>query len=77
VMGGQCGANAHIQIADDVTFGGRTGIAQSITSPGAYWGTPSLPHLEALRVASITKKLPELLDRIRKLERQLAEREES
>jgi UDP-3-O-[3-hydroxymyristoyl] glucosamine N-acyltransferase len=73
VMGGNVGTNDHIRIASDVMLGGRSGVDRDIEQPGAYFGTPARPIGEAKRAMLIAAKLPELLSRIRDLERKVKE----
>jgi len=72
VMGGSCATSDHIQIADDVRLGGRTGVLSDIDEPGEYWGMPARPLTEAIRASVLVYRLPELLKRVRELERRLA-----
>jgi UDP-3-O-[3-hydroxymyristoyl] glucosamine N-acyltransferase len=72
-MGGNVGTNDHVHIGDDVILGGRSSVDRDITEPGAYFGTPARPLGEAKRSLILTTKLPELLSRIRDLERQVQE----
>jgi UDP-3-O-[3-hydroxymyristoyl] glucosamine N-acyltransferase len=61
----------HVSTADDVTLGGRTAVATNIKEPGVYLGAPAQPALEASKSLIIATKLPELLARIRKLEKEI------
>ncbi len=74
-MGGQVGLADHSHVGDDVHLGARTGINGRLDEPGMYFGYPPLKFREALRVASLTSKLPDLNDRVKELERRLAELE--
>ena len=72
VMGGGVGVRDHTNVGDDVMLGGRTGVAKDILKPGAYWGSPALEAREATRVYHLLTRLPELLERIKKLEDEIA-----
>lgn len=61
----------HVSTCDDVTLGGRTGVAQSIEAPGAYLGTPAQPALEGAKNMKLSGKLTEFRDRIRQLEQEV------
>lgn len=74
-MGGSVATSHHVQIADDVVLGGRTGVTSDIDEPGQYWGTPARPIREAMRASLLVSRLPELMARIKELEKRLAERE--
>jgi UDP-3-O-[3-hydroxymyristoyl] glucosamine N-acyltransferase len=75
VMGGQSAMSDHAAVGDDITFGGRTGTSQDLMEPGIYFGTPARPIQEAMRSYLLVPKLPELMSRLRKLEKRLAELE--
>ena len=73
VIGGQAAMSHHVSIGDDVVLAGRTGVTQDIDEPGEYFGLPARPKAEALRIAVLSARLPELLGRLRELEARLAE----
>lgn len=71
VFGGQAALSDHVTVGDDITFGGRTGASQDVLEPGAYFGTPARPVGEAMRAFALAPRLPELFQRLRKLEKAL------
>jgi UDP-3-O-[3-hydroxymyristoyl] glucosamine N-acyltransferase len=71
VMGGNVGTSDHVDITDDVVLGGRSSVDRDITEPGVYFGTPARPGAEAKRSMVISTKLPQLLTRIRELEKKV------
>jgi UDP-3-O-[3-hydroxymyristoyl] glucosamine N-acyltransferase len=75
VMGGQCGLSDHATISDDVTFAGRSATSQDIREPGVYFGVPAGPANEMLRAFMLQPKLPEIVSRLRKVEKKLEELE--
>jgi UDP-3-O-[3-hydroxymyristoyl] glucosamine N-acyltransferase len=72
-MGGNVGVSDHVSITDDVVLGARTGVAKDINEPGQYWGSPAQEAKDGIRAALLTSKLPEIVDRIRRLEKEIAE----
>lgn len=70
VLAGQCGVGDGIVIGSDTVFGGRSAVVNDTPEPGAYLGYPARPISEAKRAMLLTQKLPELLARLRKLERE-------
>jgi UDP-3-O-[3-hydroxymyristoyl] glucosamine N-acyltransferase len=72
VVGGQVGIADHLAIADEVVLAAQTGVIADVPAPGHYLGTPSRPLLEAKRIWVLESRLPELVRRVRKLERRLA-----
>lgn len=70
ILGGQAGVANHKKIADGVMVAGRAGVADDLKK-GAYSGMPAIPHTDWLRAQSIYAKLPELLKRIREIEKKI------
>ncbi|HMA31768.1 MAG TPA: UDP-3-O-(3-hydroxymyristoyl)glucosamine N-acyltransferase [Casimicrobiaceae bacterium] len=72
-IGGAAMISGHLDIADGTVISGATLIHESITVPGVYTGVfPALPHREWKQVASQTRRLRELAERVKALERALA-----
>lgn len=76
VMAGQAATSDHVAVCSDVVLGGRTGVTKNITKPGTYWGLPATPYYDAMRIASANRKLPDLVEKVKLLEKRLAELEE-
>lgn len=73
IVGGQAGFTGHIQTADHVIVGAQSGVSKSITKPGLYMGSPARNGRELLKLEGAMRSLPELIERVKKLEQQLAE----
>jgi UDP-3-O-[3-hydroxymyristoyl] glucosamine N-acyltransferase len=74
-IAGQAGVNGHIEIGDGATIAGQSGVFGDVP-PGEVWsGYPARPHREALRIQASLFRVPELLKRIRALEREAEERQ--
>jgi UDP-3-O-[3-hydroxymyristoyl] glucosamine N-acyltransferase len=71
VLAGQCGIAGHISIGDRVTAAARTGIASDVPPGKVISGFPAMDHKHWLRVQAVYKDLPELLKRVRELERKV------
>jgi UDP-3-O-[3-hydroxymyristoyl] glucosamine N-acyltransferase len=71
VMGGQVGLAGHLKIGDGVTLATRTGVMEDIPEKGVYWGSPSGPMAVEMKNVAAYRQLPELLKRIRNLEKAL------
>ena len=70
-IGGAAMIAGHLTIADGAIVSAATGVFVSIDSPGVYTGTfPALPHREWQYVASQVRRLRELAQRVRALERE-------
>ncbi|MBE7496552.1 MAG: UDP-3-O-(3-hydroxymyristoyl)glucosamine N-acyltransferase [Verrucomicrobiaceae bacterium] len=74
-MGGQVGVAGHLEIADQVMLLAKSGVTKSLTEPGAYTGFPAKPLLEGRRMLALPGKIPDLIERVRELEKRLSELE--
>jgi UDP-3-O-[3-hydroxymyristoyl] glucosamine N-acyltransferase len=69
MIGGQAGIVGHIQIADGSKINAQSGVAKSIKNPNtAVTGSPAYDYTLALRSQILSRNLPELEKRIKKLE---------
>ncbi len=71
-IAGQTGIAGHLEIASQVTLLARSGVTKNITEPGAYTGFPARPMLDGRKAMVAQARLPELMERIQKLERRIA-----
>jgi UDP-3-O-[3-hydroxymyristoyl] glucosamine N-acyltransferase len=69
VLAGQVGVSDHVHIADKVVISGGAKVWGNICEPGIYSGTPARPHQSAFRVTAVQQKLPDMLKRLRELEK--------
>jgi UDP-3-O-[3-hydroxymyristoyl] glucosamine N-acyltransferase len=67
-MGGQVGVAGHIDIGDNVVIGAQAGVTNSVEGQSVILGSPAMPIRQARRVAAVFVQLPELQDRVKKLE---------
>jgi UDP-3-O-[3-hydroxymyristoyl] glucosamine N-acyltransferase len=69
MIGGQAGIVGHIQIADGSKINAQSGVGKSIKTPNtAVTGSPAYDYGQALRSQILSRNLPELEKRIKKLE---------
>jgi UDP-3-O-[3-hydroxymyristoyl] glucosamine N-acyltransferase len=74
VVGGQVGIVGHIQIADGTKINAQSGLSKSVTSPDvALNGTPAFDYKSSLKSQAIFRNLPELQQRLLKLEETVQE----
>lgn len=74
VIGGQVGIVGHIQIADYTSINAQSGLAKSVTTPNtALTGSPAYEYKSALKSQAIFRNLPELQQRLGKLEKMVAD----
>ena len=72
VLAGQVGISDHVTICSDVVVAGGAKVWGSLTEPGTYSGEPARPHYSAARVLAAQHRTPDLIKRVRELERRLA-----
>jgi UDP-3-O-[3-hydroxymyristoyl] glucosamine N-acyltransferase len=70
LIGGQAGIRDHVAVGDGVILATRVGIYRNVPSGSIMAGSvPAMPRQVFLRAQSLFKRLPEMMDRIRKLEK--------
>ncbi|MGA8261840.1 MAG: UDP-3-O-(3-hydroxymyristoyl)glucosamine N-acyltransferase [Arenicellales bacterium] len=72
IASGQTGILDHKVITDDVVLVHRAGVTEDITEPGMYAAGPVQPFREYTRNMSVFRKLYDLLQRVRNLEKQMS-----
>lgn len=72
-LGGQVGLVGHIEVGDGVQVAAQSGVAHSIPGGQTVSGTPARPHQETVRIVGHLPKLPEIYQRLKKLEKRLTE----
>lgn len=70
-LAGQVGVAGHLVIGDNVLLMAKSGVTKSITEPGLYTGFPARPAMEGRKILALSTQLPELVVRIRELEKRL------
>jgi UDP-3-O-[3-hydroxymyristoyl] glucosamine N-acyltransferase len=74
MIGGQVGTAGHILIADGSKIAGQAGVTKSIKIPNrSHNGTPASEFTSSLRIQALTRRLPEMEERIRLLEKTIQE----
>jgi UDP-3-O-[3-hydroxymyristoyl] glucosamine N-acyltransferase len=74
-LAGQVGTAGHIEIGDGATVAGQAGVFGDVPAGQVYSGYPARPHREALRAQASLFRLPELVKRLKAVERALFGRE--
>ncbi len=72
VLGGQVGIAGHLDIGDQLMAGAQAGIIASMEGNQIVLGSPAMPVSHARRVYAIFRELPDLVKRVKTLEKQLA-----
>ncbi len=72
MLAGQVGIVGHVEIGDGVRIGAKSGVPHSVPAGSVVTGSPALPHREFLRLQAVQRRLPDLYDRLKALEKQVA-----
>lgn len=73
-IAGQVGLVGHIDIGDGVIIGAQSGVSKSIPPGKIYFGYPAREIMETKRIEASLVRLPELLKRVKKLEKKLEDK---
>ncbi|MCH8913563.1 MAG: UDP-3-O-(3-hydroxymyristoyl)glucosamine N-acyltransferase, partial [Planctomycetes bacterium] len=76
-MGGQAGVIGHVTIGDHANIGAKAGVVHDVDPKEYVLGQPAIKASDAKRVISITQKLPDLKQRVKAMEAELAEMRDS
>jgi UDP-3-O-[3-hydroxymyristoyl] glucosamine N-acyltransferase len=68
VLGGQVGVVGHVNIASHTLVGAKAGISKNVLTAGRYTGVPLQPIDDYNRQQVLMRKLPELFEKVKKLE---------
>lgn len=68
-LAGQAGLVGHISIGDGAVIGAQAGVIGDVPAGAIYSGYPARPHKEAMKAQGALFKLPEIIKRMRALER--------
>ncbi len=69
ILAGQAGVVGHLQIGDGAKVAAQTGVMHDVEAGGVEGGSPSMPHAEWMRIQAALRRLPELVKRVRQLEK--------
>jgi len=69
MIGGQVGIVGHIQIGDKSRINAQSGVSKSLEVGSTVTGSPAWEYAKMLKAQALIKKLPELFERIAKLEK--------
>jgi len=72
-IAGQVGTVGHITIGDNAILGAQSGVNHDVPKGQFVFGYPAQEHKEAMKTHAHIRRLPYLLERIQKLEKQIEE----
>ncbi|HEY4716227.1 MAG TPA: UDP-3-O-(3-hydroxymyristoyl)glucosamine N-acyltransferase [bacterium] len=71
ILAGQVGVADHVNIGDNVIVGGQSGVSGDLAESGRFFGSPAVSYMEWIKYVTILPRLPELRNKIRKLEKDI------
>ena len=74
-LGGQVGVIGHITIGPKVMIAAKSTVLNNLEGDKQYMGFPAVPNFQAKRQLIATQQLPELIKRVRELEKQLTNKD--
>jgi len=75
VLAGQVGIADHVEIGDGAILTAKSGVPNDVPAGEVWSGIPARPTSEAKRIWAAENRLPELLRRVRDLEKRLTDLE--
>jgi len=75
VLAGQVGVAGHLRIGDGAMIGPKSGVGKDVPEGDIVSGAPAIPHRHWLRMVQALPRLPDLIRRLRSLEKRVAELE--
>jgi len=73
VLGGQVGLVGHIEIGHGARIGAQSGVSKSIADGKTVFGSPARDIMQTKRIEASMVRLPELLKRVKAIEKKLGE----
>ena len=73
-VAGQVGIADHVNIGDRVRIGSKTGIDKDVPDGEMRFGYPALPGMQYHRSFAVFRRLPELENKVRELEKRLSQK---
>ncbi len=71
-VAGQVGMAGHLVVGDNSIIMAQAGVTKDVPPNSFMLGAPAVPHKEFKRINAATQRLPELVEKVRLLEQQLA-----
>ncbi len=68
IMGGQAGVRDHVKIGNGAIIAARAGVIGDVKEGETVSGFPARPHSKMMKLYALIERLPEILERIKKLE---------
>jgi UDP-3-O-[3-hydroxymyristoyl] glucosamine N-acyltransferase len=69
VLAGQVGVTGHIEIGDRARIGAQSGVSKNVPAGTMLTGTPAMEFQAQRRLDALARRLPQLFERVKELER--------
>lgn len=73
IVAEDAGVTDHVTVGDGAILGGRAGVAKDVPAGAVVLGMPARPVGEQRRIWALTGRLPQMTDRLRQLEKEVAD----
>jgi len=73
VLGGNVGVTGHVKIGDGAQVTAMSGVSKDLPGGAAYMGVPAVPISQGKRIRLFQMRLPDLVTRLKALEKKAAE----
>lgn len=74
MLGGQVGIVGHAEFADGIKIGAQSGVPRGVSKEGAILlGSPAIDHEEQKKLWMASRRLPQILNRLKQLEEEVNE----
>ena len=70
-LAGQAGLVGHIEVGDQATIAAKAGVSKDVPPKAVFFGYPAEPLDEAKESIARVRRLPKLMERVKKLEAEL------
>ncbi len=71
ILAGQAGLAGHLTVGDGAIVTAQTGVMADVPPKTTLFGSPGRPHREAFKLQALYGRLPEIVDRVKEIEKKL------
>jgi len=71
ILAGQAGLAGHLTVGDGAVVSAQTGVMSDVPPKAILFGSPGRPHREAFKLQALYGRLPELVGRLKEIEKKL------
>jgi len=71
ILAGQAGIGGHLEIGEETLVYAKSGVTKSFPAKSKISGFPARKHTDELKNQALTKKIPELIEQINKLQSEI------